>query len=505
MNSEYILQMKNVTKRFPGVVALKDVSISLKKGEVLAICGENGAGKSTLMKILSGSYTSREYEGEIWIDGKKTDFSSVAVAEANGIEMVYQELNVMLDASLAENIYVGNLPMKRKFVDYKKLYSDTRAMLDKVGLKLDPRQRVRGLNSGQMQMVSIARALSKHPRIIVLDEPTSSLTDKETNILMDTIDSLRREGVSLLFISHKLDEIFRIADRVVVMRDGAVVTTDEVSAVSEDQLVEAMIGRTIDNLYPKEAAPIGGEVLRVEHLTVPHPSNKGQNIVEDISFSLKKGEILGIGGLVGAGRSEVLSAVFGYITNGVTKKILIDGRETKISTPMDAIRNGMGYITEERKQTGYIWVHSVRENLTLACLKKLSRFGFVRKKREAAMAEEMFRLLDIRAPSLETMLVNLSGGNQQKVVVGKWLLSEPRILLIDEPTKGIDVGTKAEIYRIMNDLTHKGVSIIMVSSDMPELVSMSDRCLVLSNRRITGEFTGKDITQENVMKAAIAS
>ena len=505
MSSEYILQMKNVTKRFPGVVALNDVSISLKKGEVLAICGENGAGKSTLMKILSGSYTSREYEGEIWIDGKKTDFSSVDVAEANGIEMVYQELNVMLDASLAENIYVGNLPMKGIFVDYKKLYSDTRSMLDKVGLELDPRQRVRGLNSGQMQMISIARTLSKHPRIVVLDEPTSSLTDKETNILMDTIDNLRREGVSLLFISHKLDEIFRIADRVVVMRDGAVVATEEVSAVSEDQLVEAMIGRTIDNLYPKEAAPIGGEVLRVEHLTVPHPSNKGQNIVEDISFSLKKGEILGIGGLVGAGRSEVLSAVFGYITGGVTKKIMIDGRETKISTPMDAIRNGMGYITEERKQTGYIWVHSIRENLTLACLKKLSRYGFVRKKREAEMAEEMFRLLDIRAPSVETMLVNLSGGNQQKVVVGKWLLSEPRILLIDEPTKGIDVGTKAEIYKIMNDLTHKGVSIIMVSSDMPELVSMSDRCLVLSNRHITGEFTGSDITQENVMKAAIAS
>ena len=505
MSSEYILQMKNVTKRFPGVVALNDVSISLKKGEVLAICGENGAGKSTLMKILSGSYTSREYEGEIWIDGKKTDFSSVAVAEANGIEMVYQELNVMLDASLAENIYVGNLPMKGIFVDYKKLYSDTRSMLDKVGLELDPRQRVRGLNSGQMQMISIARTLSKHPRIVVLDEPTSSLTDKETNILMDTIDNLRREGVSLVFISHKLDEIFRIADRVVVMRDGAVVATEEVSAVSEDQLVEAMIGRTIDNLYPKEAAPIGGEVLRVEHLTVPHPSNKGQNIVEDISFSLKKGEILGIGGLVGAGRSEVLSAVFGYITGGVTKKIMIDGRETKISTPMDAIRNGMGYITEERKQTGYIWVHSIRENLTLACLKKLSRYGFVRKKREAEMAEEMFRLLDIRAPSVETMLVNLSGGNQQKVVVGKWLLSEPRILLIDEPTKGIDVGTKAEIYKIMNDLTHQGVSIIMVSSDMPELVSMSDRCLVLSNRHITGEFTGSDITQENVMKAAIAS
>ena len=505
MSGGYILEMKNVTKRFPGVIALKDVSIALKKGEVLAICGENGAGKSTLMKILSGSYVSREYEGEIWIDGKKVDFTSVAVAEAHGIEMVYQELNVMLDASLAENIYVGNLPMKGLFVDYKKLYSDTRAMLDKVGLDLDPKQCVRGLNSGQMQMISIARALSKQPQIIVLDEPTSSLTDKETNILMTTIDNLRREGVSLLFISHKLDEIFRIADRVVVMRDGAVVSTSEVSEVDEDQLVEAMIGRTIDNLYPKQVAPIGEELLRVEHLTIPHPSNKGQNIVEDISFSLRRGEILGIGGLVGAGRSEVLSAIFGYITGGVTKKIYINGKEVRINKPLDAIRHGMGYITEERKQTGYIWVHSIRENLTLASLKKLTHLGFVDKKKERSLADEMFKLLDIRAPSLETMLVNLSGGNQQKVVVGKWLLSEPRILLIDEPTKGIDVGTKAEIYRIMNDLTHKGVSIIMVSSDMPELVSMSDRCLVLSNRHITGEFTGKDITQNNVMKAAIAS
>ena len=505
MNGEYILEMKNVTKRFPGVIALKDVSISLKRGEVLAICGENGAGKSTLMKILSGSYTPREYEGEIWMDGKKVDFSSVAVAEAHGIEMVYQELNVMLDASLAENIYVGNLPMKGMFVDYKKLYSDTRMMLQKVGLDLDPKQCVRGLNSGQMQMISIARALSKQPQIIVLDEPTSSLTDKETDILMTTIDNLRREGVSLLFISHKLDEIFRIADRVVVMRDGAVVSTNAVSAVNEDQLVEAMIGRTIENLYPKQAAPIGDELLRVEHLTIPHPSNKGQNIVEDISFSLRKGEILGIGGLVGAGRSEVLSAIFGYITGGVTKKIYLNGKEIRINTPLDAIRHGMGYITEERKQTGYIWVHSIRENLALASLKKLTHWGFVDRKEERSLAEDMFKLLDIRAPSLETMLVNLSGGNQQKVVVGKWLLSEPRILLIDEPTKGIDVGTKAEIYKIMNDLTHKGVSIIMVSSDMPELVSMSDRCLVLSNRHITGEFTGKDITQNNVMKAAIAS
>lgn len=505
MQNDYILQIKNVTKRFPGVVALRDVSISLRRGEVLAICGENGAGKSTLMKILSGSYRSGEYEGEIWIDGKPVDFSSVAVAESCGIEMVYQELNVMLDATIAENIYVGNLPIKRGLVDFKKLYSDSARMLNKVGLNLDPKRFVRGCNSGQMQMISIARALSKSPRIIVLDEPTSALTDKETEILMSTMDNLRRDGVSLIFISHKIDEIFRIADRVTVLRDGAVVRTDPIGEITEDALVEAMIGRSIENMYPKQQAEIGDEVLRVEHLTVPHPSNKGQNIVEDVSFSLKKGEILGLGGLVGAGRSEVLSAIFGYITRGVKKEIYINGARVTIDSPRDAIKNGMGYITEERKQTGFVWVQSIRENLTLACLKKVSPRWFIQRKAEKALAEQMSKRLDIKAPSIETMIVNLSGGNQQKVVVGKWLLSQPRILLIDEPTKGIDVGTKSEIYKIMNELTHNGFSIIMVSSDMPELVSMSDRCIILSNKHITGELSGNALTQESVLKAAIAS
>ena len=502
--SEYILEMKHVSKRFPGVIALRDVSISLASGEVLAICGENGAGKSTLMKILSGSYTSKEYEGEICIDGTPVEFTSVAVAEKCGIEMVYQEINVMLDASIAENIYVGNLPQKGMFIDYKKLYQDTAVMLEKIGLDLDPRQTVRGLNSGQMQLIAIARALSKNPRIMVLDEPTSALTDTETDILMNTIEALRKEGISFLFISHKLDEVYRIADRVVVMRDGAVVRSDPVSNVNASALVEAMIGRTIENMYPKDPAEIGEEVLRVAHLTVPHPSNKGQNIVEDISFNLRKGEILGIGGLVGAGRSEVLSAIFGYITRGVTKEIYVRGKKTNIASPLDAIKAGMGYVTEERKQTGYIWVHSIRENLTLASLDQFTNHQFLDKDKERKLAQQMFDRLAVKAPSLETMLLNLSGCYQQKVVVGKWLLSQPSILLIDEPTKGIDVGTKAEIYKIMNELTHNGVSIIMVSSDMPELVSMSDRCLVLSNRHITGELVGEQITQTNVMKAAIA-
>lgn len=505
---EYILELKNVTKRFPGVIALKDVSLSLKKGEVLAICGENGAGKSTLMKVLSGNYCTGQYDGEIWMDGEKVDFTSVKVAEDHGIEMVYQEINVMLDSSVAENIFVGNLPLKGKssFVDFKKLYADAKVMMDKVGLNADPKQNVRGMNSGQMQMISIARALSRNPRIIVLDEPTSALSDRETEILMESVDRLRSEGVSFLFISHKMDEIFQIADRVTVMRDGSVIFTEEVRNTTRDQLITGMIGRKLENMYPKVKAEIGDEVLRVEHLTVPHPTNKGQNIVSDISFSLKRGEILGIGGLVGSGRSEALSAIFGYLNRRVEKQVYVRGSEVKIHSPGDAIRLGLGYVTEERKQTGFIWMHSITQNLVLADLKEITkRSGFIDKKKEASLAKKMFDKLSVKAPSMETMMVALSGGNQQKVVVGKWLLASPSILFVDEPTKGIDVGTKAEIYTILCDLAQTGVSIILVSSDMPELVSMSDRVLVFSGGKITGELSGDEITQENVMRAAVAN
>jgi ABC-type sugar transport system ATPase subunit len=501
--SETILEMRNVTKRFPGVVALRNVSIQLTVGEILAICGENGAGKSTLMKVLSGSYTNKDYEGEIWINGAPIDFTSVSVAEHQGIEMVYQEMNMMLDASIAENVFVGNLSGKGLFVDYKKLYADTRKILDEIGLTISPKDKVRSLNSGQMQMLAIMRVLVKNPRVLVLDEPTSALDDSEVELLFNLLDNLRKKGISCIFITHKLDEIYRIADRVVVMRDGEVVSSNLVSEVSQEHLVEEMVGRKIENLYPKETAEIGDEVLRVENLTVPHPTILNKNIVENISFSLRRGEILGIGGLVGAGRSETLGAIFGQIKKGVTKKVFVDGKEVSIVHPEDAIRAGIGFVTEERKKSGFVWLLTIRENLTLSFLKNLPGKFFINRKVEKELSGNIFTRLRIRAPSIETVVVNLSGGNQQKVVVGKWLLASPRILFIDEPTKGIDVGAKAEIYKIMNELTKTGVSIVMVSSDLPELVSMSDRCLVLSNSKIAGEFTGRDITQDNVMKTAI--
>lgn len=499
-----ILEMRHITKRFPGVIALKDVSIELFKGEILAICGENGAGKSTLMKVLSGTYTNKDYEGEIWIDGTKREFTSVHVAEECGIEMVYQELNMMLDSSIAENIFVGNLPGKVGFVDYKTLYQNTEKILNEIGLAVSPKEKARSLNSGQLQMLAIMRALRKNPRIIVMDEPTSALSDTEVDLLMGFLNNLRKRGISCIFITHKLDEIFRIADRVVVMRDGQFISSNSVARVQQAQLIEEMVGRKVENLYPKEKVELGEEVLRVEGLSVPHPTIQGKNIVENVGFSLKRGEILGIGGLVGAGRSEILGAIFGQITRGVQKKVYIHGKEVEIRSPKDAIRLGIGFVTEERKRTGFVWVFSIRENLTLCALRDLPKRYFIDKKEERKQASTMFERLRVKAPSMETIIVNLSGGNQQKVVLGKWLLAKPEILFVDEPTKGIDVGAKAEIYKLMNELAQSGMSIVMVSSDMPELVSMSNRCVVLSNGRMTGEFTGSEITQENVMRAAIA-
>lgn len=502
--NEVILEMRNVTKRFPGVLALNNVNLSLNKGEILGICGENGAGKSTLMKVLSGSYHNGEYEGQIAVNGQDVEFKSVTDAQNQGIEMIYQEMNMMLDASIAENLFVGNLPVKNGFVDFAKLYADTKKLLDKVRLNVNPKMKVRPLNSGQMQMLSLMRALAKNPKILVLDEPTTALTDSELDILMELLNSLRDEGVSCIYISHKLDEIYRICDRVLVMRDGQTISCRPISEVNEQTLIEEMVGRKVENLYPKKEHDIGEEIFRVENLTIPHPTIKGKNIIENISFGLRKGEILGIGGLVGAGRSETLGAIFGELNHGVKKQVFIEGKEVKINNPGDAIKAGLGFITEERKKNGIVWMLSIRENIAMASLKKLSGKFFVNRKKEYEETKALFDELRIKAPTMESKLVQLSGGNQQKVILGKWLLNNPKILLIDEPTKGIDVGTKADFYTLMGELTDNGMSIIMVSSDMPELMSMSDRCLVIASGKIAGELQKNEITETNIMRAAIS-
>lgn len=501
--SEFILKMKHITKEFPGVKALDDVNFELKPGEILGICGENGAGKSTLMKVLSGSYPTGSYTGEIEIDGENVQFRNIHDAQSYGIEMIYQEVNMMLDLTIAENMFVGNLHGEHGFVNFKELYSRTEALLAKVNLNVSPKMKVRPLNSGQMQMIALMRAYAKNPRILVLDEPTSALTDTETETLISILNDLRAEGKAILYISHKLSELYKLCDRLLVMRDGKTISCRPIEEIEEQRLVEEMVGREVSDLYPKQHTKIGEDVLRVENLTVPHPTVKGKNIVENIAFSLRKGEILGIGGLVGAGRSEILGAIFGQYTGDVKKDIYIKGKKVTIRNPHDAIKHGIGFITEERKLSGIVASMSIRENMTLASLDDLPGKVILDRKVEQDKAQMLFEKLRVKAPSLNAKLFSLSGGNQQKVILGKWLMKNPEILLVDEPTKGIDVGTKADFYRIMGKLTANGISIIMVSSDMPELVSMSDRCLVISGGRITAELTGGEITETNVMRAAM--
>ncbi|MDO5331763.1 MAG: sugar ABC transporter ATP-binding protein [Bacillota bacterium] len=502
---EHTLEMRHVTKRFPGVLALNDVSLHLKSGEILAICGENGAGKSTLMKVLSGMYTSSQYDGEIWFDGKKVEHMDVKTAREIGIEMVYQETNVFLDGTVMENLFVGNLPGKGKFVDYKELKEKSQALLDEVGIKVKPDSVCRPLSSGQLQLLSIARARVKKPNIIVFDEPTSALTESEVELLFGLIRKMQKEGVGIIYISHKLDEVFALADRVMVIRDGECISDRDIKETDNDKLIGEMIGRTMTDMYPHDPSPATDEVvLSVKHLTVPNPTATDLNIVEDISFDLHRGEILGLGGLIGAGRSESLGAIFGQYKEGVTKEIYLEGKKVEIKEPDDAIKLGIAFVTEERKRNGFVWLLPIYQNISLISLRRLLPHKFlIDFKAEWEQAKTMFDRLRVKAPSMNTLAGTLSGGNQQKVVLGKWLVTNPKILFIDEPTKGIDVGTKAEFYEILRELTKQGISIIMVSSDMPELVNMSDRILVLSSGKIQGELTGEHRTQKEVMELAI--
>jgi len=391
------------------------------------------------------------------------------------------------------------------WVDYKKLYKNSQELLDRARLHMSPKMQVRSLNSGQMQMLALMRAVAKNPKLLVLDEPTTALTGQEVDTLMSILRDMRSKGVSCLYISHKLEELFQICDRVLVIRDGKTINSHNIADVEQHTLIEEMVGRKVEDLYPKEQHEIGGEVFRVEHLSVPHPNIHGKNIVEDISFNLRKGEILGIGGLVGAGRSECLGAIFGQYTKGVNKRVFLKGKEVTINSPKDAIENGIGFITEERKRNGIVWMLSIRENMSLASLYKIPGKFFINRAKEKDLVKEQSDRLRIKTNTMETKLIQLSGGNQQKVILGKWLMNNPAILFVDEPTKGIDVGTKADFYQIMSDFTKQGVSIVMVSSDMPELIAMSDRIIVLAGGKITSELHKEDgdINEINVMKAAI--
>ncbi|MBX3061902.1 MAG: sugar ABC transporter ATP-binding protein [Anaerolineae bacterium] len=492
--SEPILQMIGISKSFPGVQALSNVSFDLHKGEVHALLGENGAGKSTLTKILSGVYTRDS--GEIIFKGKQVSFSTPRQAQLAGITTIYQELNQIPQLSVAENIFLGNEQERGFLIDWKTMREEATRLLARLHLKVDPRTPVSQLGVGQQQMVEVARALHHKSDIIIMDEPTSALSIQEIDDLFEIIRQLKASGVAIIYISHHLEESFQIGDRITVLRDGHLVTTRPTSEMTLETLISAMVGRSLSEQFPKEEVQRGAEVLRVEGLS------QGDKL-HDISFSVHAGEMLGIAGLVGAGRTELVRAIFGAdpITAG---KFYVDGREIRISSPRDAIRHGIALLTEDRKQQGLLLQMSVRENISLSVLGRLTRGLFTNRQVESDLAGKYIRELSIRTPSQLQQVINLSGGNQQKVILGKWISTAPRVLIFDEPTRGIDVGAKAEIYKLMNQLAKQGVAIIVVSSEMPEILGMSDRIMVICEGYVTGFLSHAEATQEKVMELATA-
>lgn len=499
--AETVLEMQHITKNFPGVKALDDVCITAYKGEILSIVGENGAGKSTLMKILSGSYACDTYEGCIKINGKEMQFKTTKQSEDAGIAMIYQELNMHLDLNVAENLFLGRWKQFGKSIRWNKLHEAAKSYLETVQLEVDTTEILRNLSASKQQLVSIARALSHDPQLLILDEPTASLTETESRTLFKIMLQLKKKGFTCVLISHKLDEVIEYSDRIIVMRDGKVINSHTRSEFDQGMVIAEMVGRKMENLYPKIKVPIKDVIMKVEKFSVPHPQNARKKIVENVGFEVRKGEILGIGGLVGSGRSELVNAIFGKIGKQ-SGRVYISGKEVNIRNPRDAIRQGIALITEDRKADGLVRGMSIKQNITLASLKDICRYGIINNNKERKAAQHYFEELRVKGVDTGVYVDTLSGGNQQKVVLSKWLMTRPRVLVMDEPTRGIDVGAKYEIYKIMVELAKQGIAIIMISSELPELISMSDRIIVLSGGKISGELSGKEVTQETVMEFA---
>jgi len=489
---ESLLVMKNIHKRFPGVHALKGVDYELKRGEVHAIMGENGAGKSTLIKVLAGIYPSDG--GEIYIDGKKVEIDGVPTSKDLGIAVIHQELVLAPYMTVAENIFLGREPMKGMFVDHRKMREDAQALLDSFDMKLDAEAVVKTTPIAQRQMVEIVKAISENSRILVMDEPTSSISDKEVDFLFNVMRTLKEKGVGIIYISHKMSELEQICDRVTVLRDGAYVGTENVRDTTKDKLIAMMVGRELTNYYTRDFLPPGDVLLSCKDI------NDGKR-VENASFELHSGEILGFAGLVGAGRSELMKCLFG-LTKEYSGEIFISGKKVRIKSPIDAMDAGLALVPESRKDEAAYLVQSVRYNTTIEVLGEFIKGIFVDKAKEEAITNKYVDMMSTKTPSLEQTLVNLSGGNQQKVIIGRWLACHPRILIMDEPTRGVDVGAKSEIYHIMNDLVKGGIGIIMISSEMPEIINMADRVYVMNQGRIAGCLGRGEITQENIMKLA---
>lgn len=504
-----ILEMRGITKEFPGVKALDRVNLAVRRGEIRALVGENGAGKSTLMKVLSGVYPAGSYDGEILYEGQPMAFRGIADSEARGIIIIHQELALVPELSIAENIFLGNEIARRGVIDWPETRRRTAALLAKVGLKENPDTRVDDLGLGKQQLVEIAKALSKKVRLLILDEPTSSLNERDSEALLDLLVELKtREGLTAILISHKLNEVSRVADSLTVLRDGTTVTSRDMSDASygEGEIIRDMVGRSMSDRYPPRTPRIGGTVMEVTGWRVHHPTHQDRLVVKGVDFHLRQGEVLGIAGLMGAGRTELAMSLFGRsYGQGISGEVRIHGRPADLTTIPRAIRAGLAYVTEDRKGLGLVLADSIRRNVPLANLDAVARAGVVDEHREAGVAEEYRARVNIKCASIEQETVNLSGGNQQKVVLSKWLFADPEILILDEPTRGIDVGAKFEIYSIIAALAAQGKSIIVISSEMPELLGITDRLYVMNEGRFVGELPTAEATQEKIMAMIVTS
>ena len=504
MDSDIILEFKNVNKQFPGVLALNDVSFNIRRGEIHGVCGENGAGKSTLMKILSGVYPHGTYDGQVIFNGEELKLGASSIREAGekGIAIVYQELTLVPTMSVGENVYLGREPVEAGAINWNKLYADTKGILANYGLNISPQELVRNLGVGKMQMVEIAKALSENAKVLILDEPTSALSEAEVDKLMDILKTLKAHGITCIYITHKLEEFFRITDRVTVMRDGKAVTTTDTKDLTVEKLVRHMVGREMKERFPKGNRKPDEIIFEVSDLQALDPNDPSRKVLNGVNFNVRRGEILGIAGLMGSGRTELVMTLFGEYGKIVSGKIRLGEKEIKPESAREAIDAGLSLVPEDRKGMGLVLIQSILKNISLPNLDQFS--GFLRIDADAELKASMgqAKSLTIKTPSLEALVETLSGGNQQKVVISKWLLSNPVVLIMDDPTRGIDVGAKYEIYKLMNELAEKGVAIIMISSELEEVLGMSDRVMVMSRGRSAGTLSIQEANQERIMSLA---
>ncbi len=498
-----ILEMRSITKRFPGVLALSDVNLAVARGEIHAICGENGAGKSTLMKVLSGVHPHGTYEGEIVYEGQPVEFSNIRQSEAAGIVIIHQELALIPELSIAENIFLGNETATRGVINWDEANSRAIELMARVGLRENPITAVKNLGIGKQQLVEIAKALSKEVRLLILDEPTAALNDEDSNHLLDLLKGLQGKGITSIMISHKLNEIARIADSITILRDGRTIETLDVTAgdVDEDRIIRGMVGRSLEHRFPDHTPQIGEMLLEVRDWTVMHPLDHSRVVIDKASLSVRRGEIVGIAGLMGAGRTELARSLFGRSYGSKHHgTVLLDGKELRLRSVHDAIKAGIAYVSEDRKGLGLNLLDDVKTSISSAGLDQLRKGLTVDEREEVLVAERYRRSFGIKAPAVTTGVRQLSGGNQQKVVLGKWLYTEPQLLILDEPTRGIDVGAKFEIYGIVQTLAREGKGVLVISSELPELLGLCDRIYTLAEGVITHEFAKSDATQESLMR-----